>query len=195
MERLALKACCINLSDLEGTVADHETRLTATEENIQGKNNCPKSNIFENSWIVQLWNLSDNTENYKTVDNVQTVLLSGLQMTDVDLDERVRGLEENSGGDNQNGRKQYLLFGVGMFFIEVKIKYRDYKILFARKIAHFTLKPRKLWSIFCMQFTNYIYYTLKWIGLFNIFFMVNVDTIGFFVMNPILSDLAILCKW
>ena len=104
--------------------------------------------FFKNIWIVQLLNLSDNTANYKTVDNVQTVRLSGLQMTDVELDERVTALEENSGGDNQNGRK-------------LKIKYRDYKLLFARKISHFTLKQCTLCSIFRMQFTNYNYCTLK----------------------------------
>ena len=72
---------------------------------------------------------------------MQTVLLSGLQMTDVELDERVTALEENGEGSSQNGRKTNFYSVVGMCFIKLKIKYRDHKLLFARKISHFTLKP------------------------------------------------------
>ena len=43
----------VNVEQLEGTAADHETRLTTTKTDIEGKKNCPdhqflkSCNIFE----------------------------------------------------------------------------------------------------------------------------------------------------
>ena len=55
-------------------------------------------------------NFSEDIAFYNTVSNYQSILLLGLQMTDVELDERVTALEENGGsGDTQNGRKKIFI--------------------------------------------------------------------------------------
>ena len=72
--------------DLEGTVDDQDTRLTAAEENIQGRS------LFRH-YVLSLVYLPSLT-------NVQDILIifAGLQMTDVELDARVTALAETGGG-------------------------------------------------------------------------------------------------
>ena len=48
---------CYFFSDLEGTVTDQETRLTAAEENIQGKNTIYDIFFFYNGHIWKLANV------------------------------------------------------------------------------------------------------------------------------------------
>ena len=85
------------ITDLEGAVADQETRLTATEENIQG------------SEAIQTRVIS--TFDPKLLLGIRKKLKEscvhlGLQMIDVELDERVTALEEGGGeGNPQNGNK------------------------------------------------------------------------------------------
>ena len=68
-----------------------ETRLTAAEENIQGAE-CSCQNYF----ILDL---------KKGVITAISLFL-GLQMTDVELDARVTVLEENGGGNTDNGNNR-----------------------------------------------------------------------------------------
>ena len=96
--------CWLNISDLEESVADHETRLMAAEENIQGKNHLFNIQCFR-KFLDRAGMKSHSLLYYNIVINLQNVLLSGLQMTDIELDERVTALEENGGACNsQNGR-------------------------------------------------------------------------------------------
>ena len=81
--------------DLEGTVDGQETRLRAAEENIQGAE-CLCQNYF-------IWDLK------KGVITAISLFL-GLQMTDVELDARVTALEENGGGNTDNGNNRILIF-------------------------------------------------------------------------------------
>ena len=86
---------------MDGNVADLEVRLTAAEENIQGVNF--KGFIFY---------LTTALKEFKITCNHILVHLSltGLQMTDVDFDERITALEENGGDGSQNGRKSMQQF-------------------------------------------------------------------------------------
>ena len=58
-----------------------------------------------------LLNINSELIKAKSYLHVALLFLSGLQMTDVELDERVTALEENGGGSNGNGNKlnEYIL--------------------------------------------------------------------------------------
>ena len=76
-----------SISDLEETVADQETRLTAAEENIQGIKRKKVKKAQINQLLTSI-----------------LFLIVGLQMTDVELDARVTALEETDGTDPANGK-------------------------------------------------------------------------------------------
>ena len=78
--------------DLDETVADHETRLTAAEENIQGS-----------SVMIHFPSVSSICKKICSGYFYEPISCTGLQMTDVELDGRVTALEQNAGGSGQNG--------------------------------------------------------------------------------------------
>ena len=80
---------------MEGTVTDQETRLTTVEENIKGK-------VFSRK-IRYLLEIDQNFT------RITCIYISGLQMTDVELDARVTALEESGGGGNGNGQNGKLI--------------------------------------------------------------------------------------
>ena len=83
-------------SDLEGSVADQETRLMAPEENIQGI-------IMQSSWnSLPYYEIKFQPLPRYLIAHV-VILLLGLQMIDVELDARITVLEENSDGSSENG--------------------------------------------------------------------------------------------
>ena len=89
-------------ADLEATVANHETRLTAAEENIQGlafhlQLYCvlPTGKVYLPQYLSERLRHTSKTS--------YNLLFSELQMTDVELDARVTALEENGGSASQNG--------------------------------------------------------------------------------------------
>ena len=90
-------------TDLEGAVTDQETRLTAAEENIQGILTIQKRRI--SSFYSKL--ILGTGKKLK-----ESCVYLGLQMTDVELDERVTALEEGGGGGSpQNGTNNIRLSG------------------------------------------------------------------------------------
>ena len=81
-------------TDLDVAVADQGIRLTSAEENIQG--NCSYTKKLKKVLNCTVYILSMSKQNR----------FLGLQMTDVELDERVTALEEGGGGGRpQNGNK------------------------------------------------------------------------------------------
>ena len=78
--------------DLIEDVSDQETRLTAAEENIQGKI------ALHKKWLL----------NWQHIISVIELYFSGLQMTDVELDARVTALEEDGGNANGNGKNNMI---------------------------------------------------------------------------------------
>ena len=79
---------------MEGTVDDQETRLTAAEENIQGRY------MLRNNFLCPdyLFALTDHYSRH-----FDKIYFAGLQMADVELDARVTALEETGGGNSING--------------------------------------------------------------------------------------------
>ena len=74
-------------SDLEAVTSDLETRMTAVEENVQGKSKTvDKTSLeFNRNLFIKFLLAESKTQIY----------FPGLQMTDVELDERITALEEN----------------------------------------------------------------------------------------------------
>ena len=80
-------------------MADLETRMTAAEENIQGRYVSPYLNFpSQEPKFIQTILMN---QPYDTIFGFYV----GLQMTDVELDTRISILEENVGGVGANGRE------------------------------------------------------------------------------------------
>ena len=77
------------ITDLEVTVADHETRLTAAEENLEGRTFYTCLLSFKLKHII----VSKSFIQFRIY-----ILFSELQMTDVELEARITTLEENQNG-------------------------------------------------------------------------------------------------
>ena len=82
------------ISDLEVTVVDQETRLTAAEENIQGRF-IFRYNIISSQYLPLATYAQDIL--------IKNPFFTGLQITDVELDARNTVLEENGGWNGVNG--------------------------------------------------------------------------------------------
>ena len=102
-----------NFLDLETTSADHETRLTAAEENIQGNSPDSVDNWLSNFLYrvsserksLRRQNLHNITSSFHFLFLCLTlsIIFPGLQAADVSLDARVTALEESGGGSSGNG--------------------------------------------------------------------------------------------
>ena len=111
-KKISYSTFTFNHLDLETTSADHETRLTAAEENIQG--NSPDS---VDNWLSDFLyrvssekkfrrqNLHNITSSFHFLYLCLTlsIIFPGLQAADVSLDARVTALEESGGGSSGNG--------------------------------------------------------------------------------------------
>ena len=85
------KGFTLRVTDLEVIVADHETRLTVAEENIEGR-----ASYACQFYFIYLTQITVN----KAFTQLQTfILFSGLQMTAVDLQVRITTLEEYQNGN------------------------------------------------------------------------------------------------
>ena len=80
------------------------------------KVNKSKLKIAPNNWLINQSKSSSFYEAKKQIDSI-----SGLQMTDVELDERVTAIEENGGGDNfGNGNVKQKLYQICKRLLDLK---------------------------------------------------------------------------
>ena len=111
-------------------MADQETRLTAAEENIQG--------------ILRIQNRGISSFYSKLILGIgkkvkESCVHLGLQMTDVEIDERVTALEEGGGGSSpQNGRQNCVL----------KYQQEETRIMFRNKTSFFETHKVGIFGIF-----------------------------------------------
>ena len=84
-------------SGLQGSTSELESQLMAAEENIQGSSHP----LIQNHFLLKAFCCGNLSETYVYWCSQFSV---GLQMTDVELGARVTALEENTGGNNQNGK-------------------------------------------------------------------------------------------
>ena len=119
---LKFNVWCLILG-LEGVISEQETRLTAAEENIQSTKHsvfivlnsfCQAFELWRNELKLHTIAAPENKNEIKYckttlfINNfVRYQIILGLQMTDDELDARVTTLEENGGGDTQNGKTDY----------------------------------------------------------------------------------------